>query len=196
MNTQNSNYTKTFSIDIEVINDIDLLNDKGLSAFGLPENQVSITIQGTKADVQKYSEKEFRAYIDLSSIDEKGTAVLSVNVETPASSVSVIATEPKTLTVYADEMVEKKVTDFKAYCAEDDNFVFSVVDQDAITIVGPKTYVEKIASVKVVVPHSNSYKVGDKVSSSNIEIYDANKKELSMLYITIDPETVMVEIKE
>lgn len=195
MNTQNNNYTKTFSIDIEVVNEATLLENKGLSAFGLPEDQVSITIQGTKSDVQKYSEKEFRAYIDLSNIDEKGTAVLSVNVETPASSVSVIATEPKTLTVYADEMMEKEITDFKAYCKEDEDFVFSVGENNVITVAGPKTYVEKIESAKAVVPHSESYKIGDKVSSGNIEIYDKDKKELSLLYITVKPQSVVVKVE-
>ena len=194
MNTQNSNYTKTFSVDIEVINEIALLNDKGLCAFGLPEDQVSITIQGTKADVQKYSEKEFRAYIDLSNIDEKGTAVLSVNVETPASSVSVIATEPKTVTVYADEMLEKKNEDFGAYCDEAETYRMSVEKQESITVVGPKTYVEKIESARVVIPYGG-YDVGENISSNDVRIYDKDKRELSLLYITVTPENFVVKVE-
>ena len=34
MNTQNSDYTKTFSISVEVINEDDLLSDTGLGIFG------------------------------------------------------------------------------------------------------------------------------------------------------------------
>ncbi|MBE6530735.1 MAG: hypothetical protein E7679_01395 [Ruminococcaceae bacterium] len=194
MNTQNSNYTKTFSIDIEVINEIDLLDEKGLSVFGLPEEQVSITIQGTKADVQKYTEKEFRAYIDLSNIDEKGMAVLSVNVETPSSTVSVIATEPKTVTVYADEMLEKKIEDFGAYCDEEENYKLSVEKQESITVVGPKTYVEKIDSARVVIPYGN-YDDGENISSNEVRIYDKDKRELSLLYITVTPENFVVKVE-
>ena len=61
MNTQNSDYTKTFSISAEIINEEKLLDETGLSIFGMPERQISVTIQGKKADIQKYSEKDFRA---------------------------------------------------------------------------------------------------------------------------------------
>lgn len=194
MNTQNSDYTKTFSISVEVINEDDLLSATGLGIFGEVEKTAVVTIQGTKSDVQKYSEKDFRAYIDASSIKEKGNTPLSVVVETPTAAVSVVSVEPKTITVYADQLEEKTVK-IDPYCNGDhDNTLLLSSDIKNIKISGPSTYVEKVVSARVNVPHRNNYKVGDTIVASDIRIYDADNKQLSSLHITFDHESIVVKV--
>ena len=109
MNTQASDYTKTFTITVEAINMEKLEEESGLSVFGLSETQASVTLSGKKSDVQKYSEKDFRAYIDVSTINQVGYASLNVAVEVPSSEVKVITVEPQKVTVYADRMQTKIV---------------------------------------------------------------------------------------
>lgn len=194
MNTQNSTYTKTFAISIEVINEEKLLQNSGLTIFGAPEKQANITIQGKKIDIQKYSEKDFRAYIDVSSITEKGNHPVSVVVETPTNIVTVMAIDPKTITVYADKLESTDVS-LEAYCQNgEEKYILSTEDV-ALKVTGPATYVEKIAKAKIRIP-SASYNVGDTVLSSDIELYDAKSKQLSRLYMTFDPEEIKVIIKE
>lgn len=194
MNTQNSTYTKTFAISIEVVNEEKLLQNTGLTIFGSPERQANITIQGKKIDVQKYSEKDFRAYIDVSSISEKGNHPVSVVVETPTNIVTVMAIDPKTITVYADTLESADIS-LEAYCqSSTDKYILST-DGVNLKVTGPSTYIDKISKAKVRIP-SESYSVGDVVYSSDIELYDAKSMQLSRLYMTFDPEEIKVIIKE
>ncbi|MBQ8140212.1 MAG: hypothetical protein IJ038_00765 [Clostridia bacterium] len=194
MNTQNSNYTKTFSIAIEVINESELLSEQGLSVFGLPERTASVTIQGKKSDVQKYSEKDFRAYIDVSVITEKGSVPVSIAIETPTTAVSVIAIEPKTFTVYADYLDTKTVA-IEPFSPDSATALFSS-DTSSLTITGPRAYLEKISSAKVAVPYYDSYSAGTLIPSSDIRLYDDKDKQLSSLYMTFDKDSITVKVEE
>lgn len=192
MNTQNSNYTRTFTISVEVVNEDALLRDTGLSVFGANTEKAIVTIQGKKAEVQKYSEKDFRAYIDVSDIDEKGTYPVSVVVETPAVTLSVVAVEPKTVSVYADYL-ETKTVELIPYCLVEGELSLSV-DKSHITISGPASYIEKISYAKITVPYSDKYSEGQMIASSDISVYDENDAQLSLLYIEIEPDTVTVRV--
>ena len=194
MNTQNSTYTKTFAINIEVVNEEKLLEKSGLTLFGVPEKQANITIQGKKIEVQKYSEKDFRAYIDVSSISEKGNHPVSVVVETPTTNVTVMAIDPKTITVYADTLASVNLP-LEAYCQNDSEKYILSPEVDGFKITGPAEYIAKVATVKVRIP-SSSYDVDDTVTSSDIEIYDEKGKQLSRLYMTFEPKEIVVKIKE
>lgn len=192
MNTQNSDYTKTFSLSAEIINEEKLLAETGLSLFGEPERQISVTIQGKKADIKKYSEKDFRAYVDVSTIDEVGHTAVSVSVETPTAAVKVISVEPKTLAFYADRTITKEIA-LSAHCDEG-RYTLSA-SPATITVSGPQTYVEKIASARVVVPHDDDYTQGHKITSSDIQMYDANEQQLSSLYITFNEDKITVKVE-
>lgn len=194
MNTQNSTYTKTFAINIEVVNEEKLLKNSGLTIFGAPEKQANITIQGKKIEVQKYSEKDFRAYIDVSSISEKGNYPVSVVVETPTNTVTVMAIDPKTITVYADKLESISIP-LEAYCQGNEEKYILSTDVDLLKISGPGEYIAKIATAKLRIP-SASYDVDEAVLASDIELYDDKGKQLSRLYMTFEPDEIEVKIKE
>ncbi len=191
MNTQNSNYTKTFSIAIEVINEDTLLEEKGFTVFGVPEIPASVTIQGKKADVQKFSEQDFRAYIDVSTIKEAGNASVSVAVETPTTAVSVMEISPKTVNVFVDELATVSIP---VFCSQNEKFGLST-DITHIDISGPKSYVDDIEKAMVEIPYSEDYSEGRIVISSDIKIYDKNEKQLSSLYMTFGVESISVKVE-
>ncbi|MBO5415795.1 MAG: hypothetical protein J6A83_04120 [Clostridia bacterium] len=191
MNTQNSNYTKTFSIAIEVINEDKLLEERGLSVFGVPEFPVSVTIQGKKSDVQKFSEQDFRAYIDVSTLKEAGSASVSVAVETPTTAVSVMEVSPKTINIHVDSLETVSVP---IYAHPHEGIGFEINDITHVEISGPKAYVEAIHEAIVEIPHSDDYSEGETVISSDIKIYDKNKKQLSSLYMEFGVESVSVKV--
>ncbi len=192
MNTQNSDYTKTFSLSAEIINEEKLLNDTGLSLFGDTERQISVTIQGKKADIQKYSEKDFRAYVDVSVISEVGHTSVSVSVETPTAAVKVISVEPKTLAFYADYTITKEIV-LTPYCEGDGNNYILSASPARIQVSGPQSYANKIASARLVVPNGD-YSLGHQITSSDIQIYDANEKQLSSLYMTFSEDNITVKV--
>ena len=196
MNTQISDYTKTFAITVEAINIEKLEEEEGLSIFGLPETQVSVTLSGKKSDVQKYSEKDFRAYIDVSTIDKVGYASLNVTVEVPSSDVKVMTVEPQKITVYADRMQTKTVPASCHYAeGEDAPYTFEL-SYGYMEISGPAAYVDKIHKAQVDAPRGN-YELNDTipVQMESIKFFGGEKESLlSSLYITVQTEGLNVKV--
>ena len=56
MNVKINDNTRTFSINMDIKGEASLLNDKSFSVFGASETWVKVTVQGSNADLQKYSE--------------------------------------------------------------------------------------------------------------------------------------------
>ena len=195
MNTQNADYTKTFTLQAEVINAEELLKQSGLSVFGIPDQQVMVTVKGKKSDIHKYSEKDLRAHLDLSSINKKGSNTLSISVETPTTAVSVVTVEPSSVVVYVDEKIDISVP-LAAECVNNDKFGLSIEEKyKSIVISGPKEYVSKIAYAKVYVQDSEGYKVGDSVTTSDIRLFSADDIPMSSLYMTFSEENIVVKVE-
>ena len=194
MNTQISDYTKTFTITVEAINVDTLESERGLSVFGLSETQASVTISGKKSDVQKYSEKDFRATIDVSKIGQIGYASLNVAVEVPSSDVKVMTVEPQKVTVYADRMQTKTVPAACQHADEESPYSFTL-NYGSIKVIGPATFVDKIAKAQIDAPQGN-YDVGDTipVQVDNIKFLSDTETLLSSLYITVETEGVNVKV--
>lgn len=195
MNTQTSDYTKTFTITVEAINMDKLEEDTGLSVFGLSKTQASVTLSGKKSDVQKYSEKDFRAYIDVSAIDQVGYASLNVAVEVPSSDVKVMVVEPQKITVYADYMQTKTISADCRHSDSDDNPYTFELNFRKIEISGPAAFVNKIFKAQVDVP-GGSYDVGDTipVQMENIKFFSEKEELLSSLYITVETESINAKV--
>ena len=199
MNTQNNDYTKTFTITVEAINAERLEDETGLSVFGMSETQASVTISGKKSDIQKYTERDFRAYIDVSAIDQTGYASLNVAVELPTSDVKLMTVEPQKVTVYADRM-QTKTIDLVAYCnyGENDNKRFTFdKDRQPIEISGPSAFVDKIFDAQVEIPCLD-YEEGTiiPISMESIKFHDNSEAHqvLSSLYIVLDTEQISVKV--
>lgn len=195
MNTQTSDYTKTFTITVEAINVEKLEEESGLSVFGLPETQASVTLSGKKSDVQKYSEKDFRAYIDVSAIDQVGYASLSVAVEVPSSDVKVMTVEPQKITVYADHMQTKTIAVACQHSDKDDNPYTFALNFERIEISGPAAFVDKIFKAQVDAPKGD-YDKGDTipVQMENIKFFSETESLLSSLYITVETEGINAKV--
>ncbi len=196
MNTQNSNYTKSFEVAVEIVGETNMLDNSGLKVYTYSSDPIEITVQGKKSDIQKYSESDFRAYADVSSVDKKGNTSLGIAVETPTSAVSVISMKQNTVSIYVDYPETKTVSlsaDFIGTQNDDRQTVISA-DVSALTITGPQSYVEKIAYAKVLIDYSDSYEAGDEISSTNIQIYDSNGNSLSVLHMTFDVDSAVVKV--
>ena len=199
MNTQTSDYTKTFTITVEATGIETLESETGLSVFGLSETQASVTIIGKKSDVQKYSEKDFRAYIDVSTINKVGYESLNVTVEVPSSNVKLMTVEPQKVTVYADRMQTKTIPVACQLPDGDESIYTFELNFGEIEISGPASDLDKISKAQVKVPSGN-YELGNTVpvSAENIKFFsikdDGKEQLISSPYITVETKGVNVKV--
>jgi YbbR domain-containing protein len=196
MNTQNTDYTKTFTLSVDVLNAEQLEEDRNLAVYGVPSKDVTVTIRGKKSDVRKYIEKDFRAYLDLSSVKQKGLITLGTVVETPSAALTVVSIEPSGVDVDVDTPMSKVLVPTSKCLGENgDKIILELAaDTPTIEITGPSTYIEKIKRAEVVVPYSDTYKVGDSVTTSGIRLYGEDDSLLSTLYLTVVNDSFIVKV--
>lgn len=197
MNTQNADYTKTFMLNVDVLNAEQLDAERNLSVYGIPDKAVTVTIKGKKTDVMKFVEKDFRAYLDLSAIKQKGATTLNVSVETPSAALTVVSVEPTGVEAYVDTPMSKVLVPTPKCAGGNDQKVSLSLSPDTPTleISGPSSYIEKISYAEVVIPYSNSYTYGDMVTTSDIRLYGSDDKELSKLYMTFVNDSFIVKVE-
>lgn len=198
MNVKIYDNTKTFSIKLDIRGEATLLNDKSFSVFGASETLVKVTVQGSNADLQKFSETDFKVYVDVTNIDKKGVNSLNIVVETPSTSVSVISTDPVQTTVYVDE----KVNNVKVpiLTVDEENKVLSSnkydINVSELNIGGPKTYVKEIASAKIVVDTSKYIDKDQKqFALSHVYFYDKDGNVVNTPYLVYDSSVIAVKEK-
>ena len=154
MNVKISDNRKTFTIKMDIRGEVELLNDSNYSIFGASETWVKVTVQGTNADLNQCSEKDFGVYIDVSSIEKTGITPLNIVVESRASGITVVSTDPVQTTVFADERINEKQVPISVQLADglelEENTVIKL-DKEVLSVSGPKTYVGEIAYAKLIV---------------------------------------------
>lgn len=198
MNVKLYDNTKTFSIKMDIKGESSLLNDRSFSVFGASETLVKVTVQGSNADIQKFSEKDFRVYIDVSNIEKKGVNFLNIVVETPSSSISVVSTDPIQTTVYVDEKVSNvkkpiNVIDEEGETVSTNDYDINVGE---INIAGPKSYVDEISYAQVVVDTSRYIdKERNQLAVSYIYFYNDNGQLFESPYLIYNASTIIVREK-
>lgn len=198
MNVKIYDNTKTFSIKLDIKGEATLLNDKSFSVFGASETLVKVTVQGSNADLQKFSETDFKVYVDVANINKKGVNSLNVVVETPSTSISVISTDPVQTTVYVDE----KVNNIKVpiLVVDEENKVLSSnkydINVSELNIGGPKTYVSDIHSARIVVDTSKYIDKDQKqIALSYVYFYDKDGNVVNTPYLVYDSSVIAVKEK-
>ena len=198
MNVKLYDNTKTFSIKMDIKGESSLLNDRSFSVFGASETLVKVTVQGSNADIQKFSEKDFRVYIDVSNIEKKGVNFLNIVVETPSSSISVVSTDPIQTTVYVDEKVSNVKKPINVIDEEGETLSTNDYDINVgeINIGGPKSYVDEISYSQVVVDTSRYIdKERNQLAVSYIYFYNDNGQLFESPYLIYNASTIIVREK-
>ena len=198
MNVRMYDNTKTFSVKLDIKGESHLLNDKSFSIFGASETFVKVTVQGSNADLQKYSETDFRVYIDVTNVEKKGVNSLNIVVETPSKAISVISTDPIQTTVYVDEKVSNVKAPIFGIDENNDPILLNKYDINVkeLNISGPKTYVSEIAYAQIVVDTTEYIDVEQKqFAITNIFFYNKDGEPVNTPYLIYDSSIITVKEK-
>ena len=189
MNVKISDNTKTFNIKMDIKGEAELLDDMNYSVFGATETWVKVTVQGTNADLNNCSEKDFGVYVDVSNIENAGRTPLNLVVESKSSAVSVVSTDPVQTSLFIDEKVSASVV-INTVNEENGSDNSVSVNTDNIIVEGPKTYISDISYAKIFVDKSDTSS-----GSSNalkVVFYDALHNVVESPYLVCDLKNVKI----
>ena len=192
MNAKMSDNTKTFSIVPDVKGETALQNEIGLSVFGSVSDPVKITIKGTKAEMLKYSEKDFKVSIDVSTAEEAGITSFGVAVESPSAALSVVQTEPSMISLMIDYEQTREIPLVVRSATEGSKFNF-VPSIDKITVSGPKTQLDKISVARCEV-NVDEEDIGTEILLTNIVLLDVNEAPLITSYLKYDINDITAHV--
>lgn len=196
MNIKMTDNTKIFSISLDIREQKTLYERTEYSVFEGYDDTVKITVQGTKADLQKYSDKDFKAYVDVSSVTEVGIIPLNIVVESPSVSLTVVSIEPVVANLMIDETVIDKEVSLVALPKDLSQKVKLMTNESTIKVSGPKSYLDKIGVAKLFVNATENDIGTEHKTFVEVIFYDDKDNPILSSYLTYDLEGVSVTVTE
>lgn len=109
VNLNDTDIEETFTLTVEIVGE-DALHQSGMAIYGMDNREVVITVKGSNRDLRKYTEKDYKVTVDVSSITSSGKHNIKLNFVPPAnSSIEVVKTEPSSISLYSDVNLEKEI---------------------------------------------------------------------------------------
>ena len=201
MNTTINDNRKTFTIKMDIRGESELLSEKNYSIFTASETLVKVTVQGTAADLNKCSEKDFGVYVDVSDIENSGTTQLNIVVESNNGAVSIVSTDPMQMTVFADEKVNDMIIPLSMVVSDGVDLEANLqmrLGKEVLSISGPKTYLSKVDRAQITVPSLDFRNGGERGAyfvDFPVEFYDVAGNLISSPYITYNATDISLIIE-
>lgn len=154
--------SKTFrEIPINYINE-QVLSDNGLAVVSVSDKTFTVTVSGSRANVNELTEKDITATVNLADAS-KGKNQLKLSVQVPDN----LEIKDKNLSKVVVEVEQKEsrqvdvVPEYKGAFSDEEEPITVGLDVETVTVTGAASQVEKVQSVKAVVkPDSVTHKLG------------------------------------
>ena len=179
----NPEATRTYrDVPIQLINE-ETLDDRGLAVLSVSDTVLSVTVTGTRSEVNQIDLKDITAVIDLEDA-ELGENSLKVDVKVP-SRVDIETQSISKVKVIVEEQIAKDVEVHVKY-----NGTFEAekepvtIDQSAywVTVTGAASNVERVAHVNAVAPEGS---VGEEGSTFSCSLVPVNSSELRVYNVDL-----------
>ncbi|MBQ8276137.1 MAG: hypothetical protein IJZ02_05900 [Clostridia bacterium] len=195
MSIDTPNWEKTFTgITVNIENEAQLAENYNMSVINGFNNTVSVTVKGTKNDVNKCTAADLRAYVDLLGVDESGRHQLSVTALADAG-LTVVDVSPSTIWVYTDQIETKTVkVDVALYYQIATNLGLGATETNIqeVTVEGPADVLETIACARA------ELDLGQITTSmtqrAQLTLVDHNGNPITNPYVKSDATDVLVTV--
>lgn len=171
----------------------------GLSVLAGAGNFVDVTVRGKKSDLDRLSEADFAATIDISGHTEAGEYELPVKVVTPSGATFVKQSIKKTY-VKLDEEISKSVPvkaeplDWQCDSGYSLGLGEIAVTPAHITVTGPKTELDKIDQAFIEVDCDGIVKEDLDRKNAKFNLLDKSGNKVTNPYVTTNVSTADVFI--
>ena len=194
-NTENPIETRAFTdVEVELVN-LDKLKSQDLSISSESINKITITVKGRFLELQKFSSKDIRAFIDLENLVlEEGTNRITINIEINNPDL-ILVNERSTLLL--DIEVEKIIhqdfnISFMSFGSLSAEYVLGegTVTTTSVLCSGTKNDIDSISTVVALVDISG--KTDSFTDIVEIKAFNSNNSELKG--IVFDKKEIEVQV--
>ena len=163
VNVNDDSITETMTLKIEIVgggNITDLESGEDMMIYDIDKTEVTVTVKGTNRDLKMFTQGEYKATVDVSSINTAGRHSIPIQIKTPAnSSIALASSEFANINLTADIIAEKEIPFTAGFVeggdsAPSDTIKLSIeTSSKSIIIRGPKSIVNEISSAKYFVEY-------------------------------------------
>ncbi len=195
VNIEDPEKTKSFVIPVTIENS-DYLTDMG-KTYDILNNsdKISFTVTGKRSIIEELSESDFTAVANMENVnDEMTTVPVSVSASRYASQIE-INKRDATLKISVENLLTQRYTvQVKTegtpapYCYAEE----AVADPKKITVTGPESILNQIATVQATVDISGAEE--DIATNSKIVLLDKDGNEIPQDRLTLNRTSVAVDV--
>ncbi len=182
--------TKTFrDIPITFING-EVLEDSNLAVLETSADTMSVTLSGTRSNINKISERDITAVVDLADA-AKGKNELKINVRVP-DNVEIEDKSINKVTVVVENNKSKEVdidVDYLGHFDSEEEPITVEMSRESVVVSGPSSLVNKVASVKAVVAEG---KVTDELKTIKTKLTPVDKEGNEVKKVDLSAESISV----
>lgn len=199
VNISSDNYEKTFTlIPIRIEGEQALAASSQMSVYDQSETVVSVTVSGKRSDINALDSSDFKAWIDVSNLDEGGRHSLPVKLSLP-DRVSAISHSPSEVSILADAKVSKTVpvqVKLLSYSINDNLSISGTTPSlDKISVTGPAATLERIAAVEAEVDLSSGWITSSFLHNARLQPVDDTGAQVNSEYISLSHDSVDVSVR-
>lgn len=178
-----------------------VLGDRNLMLISVENNEVDLTIHGSRQNVGKIKASDLQLVADLTNIYSAGTYNLTYAItypgDVPSGSVSELSKSPDRVTVVVAERTRKEVPveiTYNGFAADGYIMDPSAVElsNTYVTVSGPKEVVDLIDHASITLDCENATETI--VTSQRYVLRDAENEPVDASLITVDVEQVQVTV--
>ncbi len=175
-----------------------VLRDSNLILAPNQQFSVNLKVEGTTQDLRKISKDDFEIVIDLSEYAYKiGANKIPIHIVDSPARVAIKNNSSLTLTIYIEEYVKKDIdiTSDINIIAKPTYYVAPIeFDKSKVTISGPKSAVDNVASVVV---RGEEYNVSESISKSyHLYPIDENGNKVENVILSQDTVNATIRVNE
>lgn len=176
-------------------------SENGMNIVGdLSSQKVSVVVRGPSYVVSSLRSEDITVYVSAASVDEPGVYTLDIAATRSSTNYEVLSVSPSTVKVEFDYFDTKEFTvkaDAKGATAVEgliaEAGIVSGIEGDVLKVTGPRSKVNKIASV-VAVCDVNRVLSATETFDAEINLLDEEGNKISLQNITLNAENVKVKV--
>ena len=186
---------RDFTVPVVFENEDILLEKTGWSVLSGKGNNIVVTLKGKRNIVNKISDFDIRATVDVSHVEEAGTRELVIKVSAPTEC-EVVNMSVSSISPYIDKRVTKTVPVKYEYvdCTTPSNRELeTVLNVSSIDITGPEAELEKVGAAQADL--APGYVTQSLKMTAPLKLVDKNGEPFNSDYISLNTKTVNVTAK-
>lgn len=166
----------------------------GMSVISGDDYTVDLTLSGAKAELDKLSAEDIKAYVDVGGITESGEHTLEVHIALPKG-ISVVRQSSNMVRTYIDESISVPVpVVVKPLYTIENDFELGIPEPDVetVNVTGPKAQLENVSHALVTVDLGRINK--SVTATATPVLYDKSGAEITGTYIKMQTREISVRI--